>query len=273
MKKTLLTLLSLMTAVALFTGALLTPAVFGEAVAEESPAGATESVTAAPPAPEAPTAEPEAPATTGEPEESAVEPAPQTEAPATEVPATEAPATPTPAFQLTVRYVDALGDMLPTGATLAQNPLTVTLNAGANYVVALPEIAGYRCTVEQLLVDAIAADQTLTVEYAAVTTDAASQPDAPQTVKVDDHLAGQKTPDGPYVTVRCDAGTDATLGEAITLYAQLHGFGGMQVHYQWQRLEGDRWVDVKDATASRYTLKALDEQAFGDWRVLVTAAE
>lgn len=275
MKKFANGFLATLTALALLTCVLLTPATFCAALAEEAPAVSAETEAAAPPPAEAPEAGTEAPtaAPTDTPEPAAEATPEQTETPAPQEAAAPA-AEPVQAYTLTVQYVDESGALLKTGAGLPENPVAVTLPAGANYVVALPEIAGYRCTVEQLLVDEIAQDQTVTVAYAqAQAADAPAQPEDAATVKVDDHLAGQPVPEGPYVTVRADTGADATLGGQVTLLAQLHGFGGLQVRYQWQRLEGDDWVDVKGATASQYTVQKLDASAFGDWRVLVSVTD
>jgi hypothetical protein len=59
------------------------------------------------------------------------------------------------------------------------------------------------------------------------------------------------------------------MGDTITLIAELHGFSGLRVTYQWQRFDGRDWADIPGETGSRCVITRLDRQAFGDWRVLV----
>ena len=184
--------------------------------------------------------------------------------------------TPEARYTLTVKYLSESGELLPICSALPANPVTVQLTPGETYTAVLPVIEGYYCTLTNSTVTMGEMDETLVVYYyASIPQGESTQQDneAKETATLDDHLEGVKLPNGPYVVIRCDQGSEVKLGTTVTLNAELHGFSGLKVQYQWQRFDGKNWVDVIGATGSRCVIQELNDEAFGDWRVMVEVAE
>jgi hypothetical protein len=174
-------------------------------------------------------------------------------------------------YILTVIYTDELGILLPINEILPENPIKVKLSAGAYYTVELPVIQEHSCTVSSKEVIMSTHDEEITIVY---TTESIPEIqelnlETDEKVKLDNHLDELSETDGPYVAIRCDIGTEAQLGDSITLIAELHGFNGLKVGYQWQRYDGKEWNDIEGEISNTYVFSRLDSSAFGDWRVMV----
>ena len=248
----------------------LPPATAEDTAAQPAPAAPeAPTVQEAPAAPEAPPvqdapAAPEAPNVQDAPAAPEAQPAEASAPDAT----TETPSV-TAQHMLTVEYVNEQNALLPLSDALPQNPMKVALWEGDRYEVALPAIAGWVCNETGKTVTMGAKDETVTVAYTAVPApqaEAAGQP----LVKLDDHLDELVAPDGPYVVIRCDSGDQAELGDRVTLIAELHGFGNLQVAYQWQRFDGKNWKDIKGENADKLVISKLESADFGEWRAMVT---
>lgn len=175
-------------------------------------------------------------------------------------------------YILTINYTDEQGTLIPTREILPENPAKVELSTGESYMVALPIIEGYTCTVTSKEVSMGTQDGDITIVYKVVSeTEAPVQNVEPDDeVKLNDHLDEIGNQDGPYVVIQSDAGTEAELGDKITLTAELYGFSGLEVTYQWQRYDGQVWENIEGETSNKYIFNKLDNTAFGDWRVVVS---
>ena len=73
------------------------------------------------------------------------------------------------------------------------------------------------------------------------------------------------------VKIRSDARITMYVNEQITLYAELSGFDGISVTYQWQydKRDGNGFVNIPNATNATYSFLATDETINCDYRVIV----